>query len=90
MNIKFKGHQETDREVELSQQELFQLFEIMRREFKEHITYARFRDCYSPTQTEKNIVDFYNSHSIDVEYDKDRIAFFSSDKFTSSKISAIV
>jgi hypothetical protein len=78
MNIKFKGHQETDREVELSQQELFQLFEIMRREFKEHITYARFRDCYSPTQTEKNIVDFCNSHSIDVEYDKDRIAFFSS------------
>jgi hypothetical protein len=78
MNIKFQAHQATEREVELSQQELFQLFEIMRREFKEHITYARFRDCYSPTQTEKNIVDFCNSHSIDVEYDKDRIAFFSS------------
>jgi hypothetical protein len=77
MNIKFQGHSKTDREVELSQQELFQLFEIMRREFKEHITYARFRDCYSPTQTEKNIVDFCNSHDVDVEYDKDRIAFFS-------------
>jgi hypothetical protein len=76
MNIKFTGHSQTDREVELSQQELFQLFEIMRREFKEHITYARFRDCYSPTQTEKNIVDFCNSHDVDVEYDKDRIAFF--------------
>jgi hypothetical protein len=49
----------------------------MRREFKEHITYARFRDCYSPTQTEKNIVDFCNSHSVDVEYDRDRVAFFS-------------
>ena len=58
MNIKFKGHQETDREVELSQQELFQLFEIMRKEFVEHITYARFRNCYSPTPTEKNIIDF--------------------------------
>lgn len=78
MNIKFQGHQSTEREVELSQQELFQLFEIMRREFKEHITYARFRDCYSPTQTEKNIVDFCNSHSVDVEYDRDRVAFFSS------------
>ncbi len=76
MNIKFTGHSQTNREVELSQQELFQLFEIMRREFKEHITYARFRDCYSPTQTEKNIVDFCNSHSVDVEYHKDRIAFF--------------
>jgi hypothetical protein len=77
MNIKFKGHQATDREVELSQQELFQLFEIMRKEFVEHITYSRFRDCYSPTPTEKNIIDFCNSHSVDVEYDKDRIAFFS-------------
>ena len=76
MKIQFKGHQATDREVELSQQELFQLFEIMRREFEEHITYARFRDCYSPTQTEKNIVDFCNSHNVDVEYDKDRVAFF--------------
>jgi hypothetical protein len=76
MNIKFKGHQETDREVELSQQELFQLFEIMRKEFVEHITYSRFRNCYSPTPTEKNIIDFCNSHSVDVEYDKDRIAFF--------------
>jgi hypothetical protein len=76
MNIKFQGHSQTDRELELSQQELFQLFEIMRREFKEHITYARFRDCYSPTATEKSIIDFCNSHNVDVEYDKDRIAFF--------------
>jgi hypothetical protein len=76
MNIKFTAHQSTEREVELSQQELFQLFEIMRKEFVEHITYSRFRDCYSPTPTEKNIIDFCNSHSVDVEYDKDRIAFF--------------
>jgi len=76
MKIQFKGHSTTDREVELSQQELFNLFEIMRREFKEHITYARFRDCYSPTVTEKSIIDFCNSHNVDVEYDKDRIAFF--------------
>jgi hypothetical protein len=76
MNIKFQGHSKTDREVELSQQELFQLFEIMRKEFVEHITYSRFRDCYSPTPTEKNIIDFCNSHNVDCEYDKDRIAFF--------------
>jgi hypothetical protein len=78
MNIKFKGHQATEREIELSQQELHTLFEMMRREFKEHITYSRFRNCYSPTQTEKGIIDFCNSHSVDVEYEKDRVAFFSS------------
>lgn len=77
MKIQFQGHQETEREVELTQQELFQLFEIMRREFKEHITYARFRDCYSPTATEKSIMDYCKQHGVDVEYDRDRVAFFS-------------
>ena len=77
MNIKFKGHSPTEREVEITQKELFQLFEIMRKEFREHITYARFRDSYSTTPTERSIVDFCNFHSVDVEYDKDRIAFFS-------------
>jgi hypothetical protein len=76
MNIKFKGHQTTEREVKLSQQELFQLFEIMREEFENHITYSRFNHSY-PDRLEKTIVDFCNSHSVDVEYDKDRIAFFS-------------
>jgi len=76
MNIKFKGHQATDREIELSQQELFQLFEIMKREFKEHITYARFHSIYSPSATEKSIMDYCKQHNVDVEYDKDRIAFF--------------
>jgi len=76
MKIQFKGHSQTDRELELSQQELFQLFEIMRKEFVEHITYSRFRDCYSPTATEKSIIDFCNSHNVDVEYTKDRVNFF--------------
>ena len=76
MKIQFKGHQATDREVELSQKELFNLFEMMRREFKEHITYASFRNCYYPSATEKSIMDYCKQHDVDVAYDKDRIAFF--------------
>ena len=76
MKIQFKAHQTTDREVELSQQELFQLFEIMKQEFKEHIKYASFRDIYSPSASEKSIMDYCKQHDVDVEYDKDRIAFF--------------
>ena len=76
MKIKFTAHQSTEREVELSQQELFQLFEIMRKEFIEHITYSKFRNIYSPTATEKSIMDYCEQHGVDVEYDKDRIAFF--------------
>jgi hypothetical protein len=76
MKIQFKGHSTTDREVELSQQELFQLFEIMKREFIEHITYSRYHNIYSPSKTEKSIMDYCEKHGVDVEYDKDRIAFF--------------
>jgi hypothetical protein len=76
MKIQFKAHQTTDREVEITQKELFQIFEMMREQFENHITYARFNHSY-PDRLEKTIVDFCNSHSVDVEYDKDRVAFFS-------------
>jgi len=76
MNIKFTAHQTTEREVELTQQDLFKFFEIMKKEFKEHITYARFRNIYSPTKTEQSIIDYCDDHGVDVEYDNDRIAFF--------------
>jgi len=76
MKIQFKGHSTTDREVELTQQELFQLFEIMKLEFKDHITFARFHNIYSPSASEKSIMDYCKQHDVDVAYDKDRIAFF--------------
>jgi hypothetical protein len=76
MNIKFTAHQSTERELDLSQQELFQLFEIMKQEFIEHITYSKFRNIYSPTRSERAIMDYCEKHGVDVEYDKDRIAFF--------------
>jgi hypothetical protein len=75
MNIKFEGHQKTEREVEVSQQQLFNLFEMMRAEFLEHITYARFNNSY-PSQVEKDIVSFCNSYGVDPNYPKDRVAFF--------------
>ena len=77
MKIQFKGHQATDREVELSQQELHSLFEMMRQEFKEHIIYTRFDGSY-PTQTDKAIKSFCDTHNVDVDYAKDRVAFFTS------------
>jgi hypothetical protein len=77
MNINFSAHQSTERELELTPQELFQLFEIMKKEFIEHITYSTFRRIRMPTETEKSIMDYCKQHGVDVEYDKDRIAFFS-------------
>jgi hypothetical protein len=77
MKIKFQAHQKTEREVEISQQELFQLFEMMRNEFIQYITYSRFDGNY-PTQIEKTVRDFCNSHNVDCEYNKDRVNFFTS------------
>jgi hypothetical protein len=76
MKIQFTAHQSTQRELDLSQQELFQLFEMMKDEFKEHITYGSFKQIRMPTKTEKSILDYCKNHGVDVEYDKDRIAFF--------------
>jgi hypothetical protein len=75
MNIKFNGHQRTEREVEINQNELFQLFEIMKVEFREHIEFSRFGNSY-PSKTERAIGDFCKTHGVDVEYEKDRVAFF--------------
>jgi len=78
MKIKFRGHWAADRELELSQQELFRLFEVMREEFRTYITYGRFSnfDVYQTTKDEKSVAEYCKSHGVDVAYDKDRIAFF--------------
>ena len=77
MKIKFNGHQETDREVEFTQDDQVRLFEIMKQEFIEHITYARFGNSY-PTSIERQLENFCNDFGVDVEYEKDRVAFFTS------------
>ena len=75
MKIKFNGHQVTDREVEFTQDDQVRLFEIMKQEFIEHITYSRFNNSY-PTHTERQLENFCNDYGVDIEYSKDRIAFF--------------
>lgn len=77
MKIKFNGHQATDREVEFSKDDQVRLFEIMKQEFIEHITYARFGSAY-PTSIERQLENFCNDYGVDIEYSKDRVAFFTS------------
>ena len=76
MKIKFKSHQISDREVEFTQDDQVRLFEIMKEEFINHITYARFNNIYHPTKIEKGIAKFCDDFGVDIEYDKDRVAFF--------------
>lgn len=76
MKIKFNGHSPTDREVEFDKDDQVRLFELMKDEFIQHITYAKFTNLHYPTKLEKGITKFCNDFGVDVEYEKDRIAFF--------------
>ena len=77
MKINFTGHSITQREVELSQQELSLLFEVMKQKFLDHIEYVKFNYSF-PSEYQVSITKLCNDHQVDVDYEKDRVAFFTS------------
>ena len=77
MKINFTGHSPSQREVELSQQELSLLFEVMKQKFLDHIEYGKFNYSF-PSEDQVSITKLCNDHQVDVDYEKDRVAFFTS------------
>ena len=77
MKIEFNGHSPTERETELSQEELAEIFEVMKQKFLDHIEYGRFDDSF-PNSEQLAVRKLCEDHSVDVDYGKDRIAFFTS------------
>ena len=75
MKINFTGHSATEREVELTQEEMVLLFEVMKDEFLTHIEFGTF-DCRSYNLGDKGIKQLCQNHQVDVCYSKDRLAFF--------------
>ena len=75
MKINFTGHSPSQREVELSQQELSLLFEVMKLKFLDHIEYGKFNYSF-PSEDQVSITKLCNDHQVDVDYGKDRVAFF--------------
>ena len=75
MKINFNGHSPTDREVEFTHDDQVHLFEIMKEEFINHITYGRF-NSHSPMRLEQLIISFCENYGVDVRYEEDRVAFF--------------
>ncbi len=76
MKITFKGHSPTEREVELSQQELFQLFEVMKKSLLDNVEFGTFDGYSFYTEKNKKITELCEAHNVDVAYTKDRLAFF--------------
>ena len=75
MKIKFNGHSPTDREITFDKDNQVRLFELMKYEFIQHITYSSFTGSYS-TYLDRQLETFCNDYGVDIEYEKDRVAFF--------------
>lgn len=75
MKITFNGHSSTERETELSQEELALVFELMKDQLLSHIQYGKFDYSYSP-YNQQVVVKLCDTHQVDVDYEKDRVAFF--------------
>jgi hypothetical protein len=76
MKITFNGHQQTERQVELSQQELFQLFEAMKESLLDDVEYGKFDGYSFYGEKDKKIMKLCETHGVDVAYTKDRLSFF--------------
>ena len=77
MKIQFNGHTSSTRETELSQEELAKIFEVMKQKFLDHIEYGSF-DYSFPSEDQLAVTKLCNDHQVDVDYGKDRVAFFTS------------
>jgi hypothetical protein len=77
MKINFTGHTSSTRETELSQEELASVFEVMKQKFLDHIEYGRF-DYSFPNSEQLAVTKLCDDHQVDVDYEKDRVAFFTS------------
>ena len=75
MKIAFNGHSPTERETELTQEELALIFEVMKQKFLDHIEYGKFDYSY-PTANQLAVTKLCDDHQVDVDYEKDRVAFF--------------
>ena len=77
MKINFNGHSASQRETEISQKELSLLFEVMKLKFLDHIEYGKFNYSF-PSEDQLAVTKLCDDHQVDVDYEKDRVAFFTS------------
>jgi hypothetical protein len=75
MKINFNGHSSSQRETEISQKELSLVFELMKGYMIDHIAYGRF-DYSFPNSEQLAVTKLCEDHSVDIDYQKDRVAFF--------------
>jgi hypothetical protein len=80
MKIKFDGHSPMERETELSQEELSEIFEALKYQFLTHIQYTSVFERETSYETPENLTirNLCENHGVDVAYTPDRVNFFTS------------
>jgi alpha-D-ribose 1-methylphosphonate 5-triphosphate diphosphatase PhnM len=78
MQVSFDGHMPAQRQVTLTQNQLYQLFEAMKSMALTHIQYSSVYDKKPSyvSEDDQSIYDLCEAHGIDVAYSKDRFGFF--------------
>jgi pantothenate synthetase len=76
MKITFNGHQQTERQTELSQEELHTLVVAMKMKFLDHIEFGKFDGYRHYDDATKMIMELCEAHNVDVAYTPDRLNFF--------------
>jgi hypothetical protein len=78
MKIKFDGHSPMERETELSQEELSEIFEALKYQFLTHIQYTSVFERETSYETPENLTirNLCENHGVDVAYTPDRVNFF--------------
>jgi hypothetical protein len=78
MKIKFDGHSPMERETELSQEELAEIFEALKYQFLTHIEYTSVFERQPSYETPENLTirNLCENHGVDVAYTPDRLNFF--------------
>jgi hypothetical protein len=78
MKINFTGHSINQKETELSQEELAEIFEALKYQFITHIEYTSAFERQTSYETPENLTirKLCENHGVDVAYTPDRLNFF--------------
>jgi hypothetical protein len=76
MNITFNGHMPAQRQVTITQNQLYRLFEAMKHDIMSHVEYARLSENDHLFPQDKVICDICKEHGVDFRLRKDLVAFF--------------
>lgn len=76
MDITFDGHTPAQRQVTITQNQLYRLFDAMKHDIMAHVEYTSLSENDHLFPQDKAICDICKEHGVDFRYKRDRVAFF--------------